>query len=363
MRKWIAFAFVIVCVALAATLRVGPRFSPLQPNPDIPTFSQTFGTKPEVTDYQSAALQEHVDCAYPGYPDGAQVMLLSAGRGQAISTASLGGEDVSTTVVLVMVDPGEAPLYVIGAASSAVLWRFSGATGRIRRLVLAGTHAVTSSEWGTRIPMGETGVPRDNVTFLPDTKCLRVFEKTSSKEASYDAERVQERVGHAPAVLAARDAVTRFSIPSGEVLATGMGDSARGRELQRQRLLSFLSTDPLAGHPLEYDVMNSYPDGVMPVDPDDVVANVPVARYDTLPGSAGLKQLVERGALLQVNADMYRILRPIRMPAELSGAHFTLMKGVPQPEGRYRGACIIDQDTGRPVRSASDEAASFPMPC
>ena len=102
----------------------------------------------------------------------------------------------------------------------------------------------------------------------------------------------------------------------------------------------------------------------MAVASDDVIANVPVERYDTLPGSAGLKQLVDKGALLQVNADLYRILRPMRMPAELSGAHFTLMKGVPQPDGRYRGACVIDQETGQALRSRSDGESPFgPMPC
>jgi len=364
MRKWIVFALVVIGFALVATIRVGPQFSPMKPDPSIPTFQQTFGHSPESSDYVPAAEQEHAECAYPGYPEGAQVVLLSTERGLAISSASLGGQDVSTTAVLVVVEPGDAPLYVIGVASRAVLWRFSGATDRIRRLVLASTRSVSSPEWGTRIPMGETGLPRDKVTFLPDASCLLAFGKESSRQALADSDRVKERLGHAPDVIAAREAVTRFSIPSASIVATGMGDSEAGRELQKQRLLSFLSTDPLAGHPLAYDVANMFPNGVMAVDPDDVIANVPVDRYETLPGSAGLKQLVERGALRQVNADLYRILRPMRMPAELSFAHFILTKGVPQPEGDYRGACVTSEETGQSVRSRRDDRAAFgPMPC
>ena len=364
MRKWIVFALVVICVALVATVRVGPTFSPLKPDPSIPTFHEAFGHSPDTNEYVPAAWEDNPNCSFPGYPEGAQVVLLSADRGLAVSSASLGGQDVSTSVVLVVVEPGDTPLYVIGTASRAVLWRFSGATQRIRHLVLASGHSVTSPDFGTRIPMGETGVPRDTVTFLPETRCLINFDKPSSKAAEMDSDRIKDRVGHAPDMVAAREAVTRFSIPSGEVVASSLYDTAQGRELEKQRLLSFLSTDPLAGHPLDYDIASRFPNGVMQVDSDDVIANVPVERYETLPESAGLKQLIDRGALEQVNVDMYRILRPMRMPAELSGAHFTLMKGVPRPEGIYRGACVIDQETGQAVRSASDNAALFgPMPC
>jgi hypothetical protein len=135
MRKWIAFALAVICVALVATVRVGPTFSPLKPDPSIPTFRETFGHSPDTTEYVPAAWEDNPNCSFPGYPEGAQVVLLSADRGLAISSASLGGQDVSTSVVLVVVEPGDAPLYVIGTASRAVLWRFSGATQRLRHLV------------------------------------------------------------------------------------------------------------------------------------------------------------------------------------------------------------------------------------
>jgi hypothetical protein len=138
MRKWIAFALVVICVALVATVRFEPKFSPLKPDPGIPTFEQTFGDKPGPADYEPASEKPRADCAYPGYPEGAQVVLLSAERGLAISSASLGGQDVSTTAILVVVEPGDTPLYVIATSSTAVLGRFSGATERTRRLVLAG---------------------------------------------------------------------------------------------------------------------------------------------------------------------------------------------------------------------------------
>jgi len=349
MRKWLFFALFVIAIGLVATVRIGPRFSPLTPSSGLPTFRQATGSSSEVTDYQPAYLSEHIACAYPGYPDGAQIVLLSAGRGQALSTAGLGGEDGSTTVLSVVVEPGDAPLYVVGVASSAVIWRVSGATERIRQLVLASTHDATSPELGSRIPMGEIGVPRDKVSFLPDRKCLLAFEKSSSADASYDADRVKEGVGHPPSVTAGRYAVTQFSIPSGNLTASGMGDSEQGRKLERDHLLAFLSTDPLAGHPLDYQVAQTWPDGVMKIDPDDVVANVPLERYSILPGSAGLRQLVASGALAEIGNDQYHIRRKIRMPAELSGVHFQLLKGVPRPEGKYDGVCIWSQDNGAPV--------------
>lgn len=349
MRRWIIVALVIM--ALAATIRVGPQFGPLKPNPNLPTFSQVSGQSSKVTDYQPAYLQSHTDCAYPGYPDGALVVLVSAGRGLGISSTSLGGQDVSTTVVSLLIERGDTPLYVIGTASSAVLWRVTGATERVRHLVLASTHAFSSPDWGIKIPMGETGVTRDKVAFLPDTKCLLTFEKPSSADATYDMDRVKERVGRPPVVIAARHAVTRFSIPSGKLDATGLGDSERGRALEREHLLSFLNPDPLAGHPLDYDVAYTYPDGVIRIDTEDVVANVPVERYDTLPGSAGLRQLVARGALVQVGLNQYHIQQRLRMPAELTGTHFKLMKDVPRPDGKYDGACVAAAETGMPISS------------
>lgn len=369
MRKWFAFALVVICVVLVAAVRVGPRFTPMQPNPDIPTFRQVSGQgssqDPEVTKDQSTYRPRQLNCAFPGYPDGAKIVVLSAGRGQAISSASLGGQDVSTTVISVRVEAGEQPLYVIATASSAVVWRLSGATARIRHLVLSSTHLVTSTQWGERIPMGETGVPRDNVTFLADAGCVPVFGKPSWGGGPPAARAVVKGgVGHEPDMLTGNEVAAAFSIPSGELTVTGMGDSERGRELEKEHLFALLNPDPMAGHPLDYEVAQTYPDGVMKIGADDVIANVPVENYETWPGKAGLKQLVERGALQQVNTDLYRILGPIRMPAELSGAHFTLMKGVPRPEGRYRGACVVDQDTGQSIRSSADNAALLgPMPC
>ena len=370
MRKWISLAFVVICLFLVVTVHVGPRFGPMEPNPNIPTFRETFGYDPKVTDnqsgnqsenpaYRSAYLHSGADCAYPGYPDGAEVVLLSAGHGQALSTVGLGGQDVSTTVISVQVEAGDKPLYVVATAGSAVVWRLSGATDRIRRLVLASTHDVTSTEWGRRIPMGETGVPRDNVTFLGDTGCVPVFGKPSSGGTTVAATLVKDGVGHAPTVIAGSDVVTRYAIPSGGLDVTRMGDSPRGRELEREHLWGLLSPNPLYGHPLDYDVMYSWPDGVVRIDPDDVIANVPVARYETLPGSAGLKQLVDKGALEHVGDNQFHILQPLRMPAELRGVHFTLMKGVVRPDGQYDGACVTDEETGRPI--SSDNRSAWPV--
>ena len=255
-------------------------------------------------------------------------------------------------MVSLVIEPGDAPLYIIGTASSAVLWRVSGATERIRQLVLASTHAFNSPDWGTKIPMGETGVARDKVTFLPDTKCLLTFEKPSSVDATYNMDRVKERVGRAPVVIAARHAVTRFSIPLRQARGNRtLATVNAGRALQKEHLLSFLNPDPLAGHPLDYDVAHTYPDGVIQIDREDVVANVPVERYDTLPGSAGLQQLVARGALTQVGPNQYHIQQRLRMPAELTGAHFKLMKDVPRPDGKYDGTCVAAEETGMPISS------------
>jgi hypothetical protein len=103
---------------------------------------------------------------------------------------------------------------------------------------------------------------------------------------------------------------------------------------------------------LASEVARYYPGGLVEIDPSQVVAAAPAARYDVLPNQAGLIQLVQAGALARNKSGEFLIERKIRFPAELNGAHsvrFLLLRGVPEPDGHPGHSCVIVEETGAPL--------------
>ena len=89
------------------------------------------------------------------------------------------------------------------------------------------------------------------------------------------------------------------------------------------------------------------------MNPRRVVAKAPVEKYQVYPGEVGLSQLIGEGALIKVEPDRYRIVRPIpQLPSHMSGGRSVTLivaQGVPVPPGDPGYTCIISEETGRPI--------------
>ena len=294
-------------------------------------------------------------CDMPTASENAKVVLLSAYETDALSSVTLGSQDTVVHAGNVVVEPGSEPLFVVIATYGPTIWQFSGAVGRIERLVMTNSLTGPNSRDAGQPPLaGATGIPRERITFFARPNCLNYFSEMPSSSSLQAAGTIRNKAGKAPDVVAAKYSVGSFSVPSGKIETL--------REKGQQPLVIQKSRGSLnivgdasniiiqSGPGRARDEMDRFfPGGVTQIDPRSVVADVPVAVYEVLPSQAGLVQLLTTGALTQNRAGEYIVRQKIRFPAGLAGAHavtFLIMKGTPYPDGDPAHSCVIVEDTG-----------------
>jgi Ca2+-binding EF-hand superfamily protein len=294
-------------------------------------------------------------CDMPTASENAKVVLLSAYETDALSSVTLGSQDTVVHAGNVVVEPGSEPLFIVIATYGPTIWKFSGAVGRIERLVMTSSLTGANSRDAARPPLvGATGIPRERITFFAKPNCMNYFSETPSSSSLQAAGTIKNKAGKAPDVVAAKYSVGSFSVPSGKIETL--------REKGQQPLVIQKSQGSLnivgdasniiiqSGPSRARDEMDRFfPGGVTQIDPKLVVADVPVAVYEVLPSQAGLVQLLTTGALTQNRAGEYIVRQKIRFPAGLAGAHsvtFLVMKGTPYPDGDPAHSCVIVEDTG-----------------
>lgn len=266
------------------------------------------------------------ECALPPVTPEMEIVLLGAYEAHATSSVALGLQDNEARAGTVVVAPGDRPLAVIIATYRPTIWQFRGAVSRIAWVELTSFEtAPNSSSRDDGPPLaGATGVPANRVRFLPLTDCLRYFDNPSSRDKAIAM--VTQSLRRAPDVIASSYSLSGFGIPGGEILQAPFGVNDNG----------------LAGQGT-----------VVAIDATRVVASQKVMVFGTLPGDFGLKQLVQRGALVPMKGYReFRVARKIRFPAGLYGAKlakFWLAKGVPKPDGDPGHSCVMSEQTGKPV--------------
>jgi Ca2+-binding EF-hand superfamily protein len=317
------------------------------------------------------------ECVMPKASDAAKVVLLSARRGEALSRVALGSQDVVTGTGEIRIEPGAEPLYIVVVTDEPTIWRLTGAVDRVERLVGAGlstmeAKARVSVSAGTitlgsppgdakkadATPLiGFSGLLAERISFMARTNCLKAFVEAKSTDAAAAVALVRRHSGKEPAVVVGRYNVGAFVVPSGTI-RSGFDDKTQPRltivkefgtlTLQGDTSGVVVQTGPID---LDQDLASSRPGGVIDVDEKSVVAGVPVARYDMLPGLAGLMQLQNSGAITRNKRGEFIIHRQIRLPAGLSDhpVKFLLLHGVPLPTGDTGGATVISEDTGQVI--------------
>lgn len=296
-----------------------------------------------------------------------KLVVFSVYEGDAISTVALGNRDVETTTIEIEIEAGDEPLYVVLSAYDNMVWRFSGATSRVEKLVLlaadgavassrrtatlqdaeraavaaaqiAGRHRQSSAVALSERPFaGVTGIASDVITTRNPGSCFGYFSDPESIQATRAGDVIRRATGRTPDVIAAHYSVGAVKLPSGRAARGDWpGRSPDGFDQGMWR-----------------ELLRFHPGGLSKIDPDQVLSDVKVESYDVLPQQAGLAQLIGSGQIVRLS-DGLRIDKPIaRFPAGLNGAHsvpFLLGAGVPLPAGDPGHSCVIDEDTGQTVQ-------------
>jgi Ca2+-binding EF-hand superfamily protein len=297
-------------------------------------------------------------CVMPKASDAAKVVLFGAYQVEAISTSTIGFQDVAVGVGNVTIEPGNEPLYLVLVSFRPTIWRFYGATERIERLILTSVMTGGGRSSANEKPLvGATGIAAEKITFLGQAKCINYFTETPSSQAAIAAATVKREAGKEVSVIAARYGLADVAFPSGRIETTR--DSNQGQliilkqsgslKIQGDTSNVIVQTGPSN---LANELRRFSPGGVVEIDPRRVVASLPVERYEVLPQQAGLLQLVQAGKLEEKGGE-FLIKQKIRFPAELHGAHsvkFLLLRGVPMPDGDPGHSEVISEETGEKLK-------------
>lgn len=293
-------------------------------------------------------------CPFPKPSDQAQLVLVSSYHGGAISTAAIGSLDDTATTVAVDIEPGETPLYVVATSYEPTIWRFTGHTERLERVVLTAYRTIGATEDAGAPSAGATGVAADKLSFLQArATCVRLFESYPSSDAALVIAALRKATGKEPIAVAVRNAITQVALPSAslppvpaEAPATIFFRKPSGTVTIRG---ANATVDP-GNHDLADRFRAIYPGGVVTIDPASVVALKPAVAYEVLPAPVGLLQLEESGAIEWDRASReFQIKRKIRLPSGMVGPfayRFLLRAGVPKPDGKPGDSCIVSELTG-----------------
>lgn len=300
-------------------------------------------------------------CAMPPLSAKAKLLLLSTYGTEALSSTTLGSQDIVVRAGRIAVETGEEPLYVVIPTYSAVIWQFSGAVERIERLVISSS--VTGPSRGSGNPpslVGATGVPADRISFLGQSGCFGYFSEIPSSQSVQTVAAIRQAVGRQPDLVATAYSLIGFSIPSGKT------ESVRNAR-ERARMLGIekvegstrvdgnFSSVIARAKPsrVRNDLFDTAPGGLLEIDSKSVVSSVPAEPYEVYPQQAGLLQLLDNGTLTQNRSDEYIVQKKTRFPAGLAGGHsvkFVIPRGIPFPEGDPEHSCVVAEER-TPVRN------------
>ncbi len=295
-------------------------------------------------------------CKLPMPSKDERVVVFGTYRGNSISTVSVAGPNMLTTVRTIRIEPGDDPIYIVLTASRNVIWKFEGSAERVSRAVVI-TRGIPRGQ-----SAGVIGLRDDRVQFMKPGSCptysdrvppqeyLRGLGEKSAKKrieefkrkAAASRAKMELLVDRKIQSFAYNKAHDLVSLPSGKTTKLPMrlgarpeGIDARVWQLHEKR----------------------FPGGVEEIDPSKVVSPNEVVKYTVLPQYAGLAQLLRVSAIEQLGEREYRILKPFaHVPAGLTHGHrvtFRLGRGVPKPGGSLGGSCIISEESGLPLREAS----------
>ncbi|PKR87908.1 hypothetical protein CXZ10_17435 [Pleomorphomonas diazotrophica] len=254
-----------------------------------------------------------LDCAMPRPSSGAEIVLVGVHDGAAVSDVYIGSPEKQTTTAEIAIKAGSEPLYIILSTDEPMIWRFTGATDRVERVVLSGF---------MRAHSGAVGISADKLALADGDErdvCVPSFHDVSPGEGRLIGDRVAAAIGRRPGRIAATYSVAKLLVTAMDFEDTPVSrpSAPPGFDLEDWRAAAELA-----------------PAGLVSIDPGKVAAFAPAAKYKVLPITLGI------GGPLP------------SLPAGSTGTRsgkFGLNLTVAGPEGSAGQSCRDSEEPGKPL--------------
>ncbi|MDM9626792.1 hypothetical protein QTL95_12855 [Rhizobium sp. S152] len=263
-------------------------------------------------------------CNLPKAGQTDRVLFVGAYEAAALSDVTVSGQDAVTGTAELAIDAGDTPLYIVVSSYGSIIWRLTGHTERVARLVVA----------SDRKGGGATGLQTEKVTIVSQPRCLP-YASSQGAGLQHVMTTLGAFTGKPVDDVLASYTLPKANLPSNAVPAAEWKPTRNPAPLKPIPLNmgQLRNVDPATYQ----SFIRFNPAGLVSIDPAAVVSQGVAERYQVLPQEAGLLQLLMDGSLEANGSRGYLVRKPIpRFPAGLAGAHrvnFVLAKGVPRPAG------------------------------
>ena len=278
--------------------------------------------------------------------------------GQTTSNVFVGNSGLATEVIDIKVEPGKTPVYLLLYTYNSMIWRVTGDTSRVERIVTSAfqsNHRGHNDETRTSSAVGVVGVDRSKVTITtPD--CLPRFNYQRDIDSGVPQAEIAALFGRAPDRMQRENPIASVSVPSLEFVRLG-GNT--------------LPPAPAGFDAVIWEEAVKFsPGGLASIRAEDVVADEPVGYFEVLPNFFGLSKLVGSGHLSYEGTAFYNrklfIEKPFaHWPAGLNGAlsaYFVLRDGISMPDGKLGHSCVLNEEDGaKPNWAEVCREKSIPM--
>jgi len=268
------------------------------------------------------------DCTLPPVGTNDQVVVVSAGKGHALSSVATGGFGGVTTTGTIKIKSGNKPIYLLLLSKDNLLWNLTGAVSRLSMVVVQSGSGYQGPGSGVR------GVPVEKTFFKDRDICFDPFLPLHAKLEQRSRDNFFYLTGRKFDTTVSSQVLSSVMIPPAEnsaPLAIPKSEKSTRENPKKKpdRLL--------------------FPGGLVRYSPQDVVSVLPPKPYEVFPGQIGLDQLLANKSIVQLEEKTYLVQKPFKhFPAGLSGSKevkFILAKGIPVPSGSPGTSCVIRQGT------------------
>lgn len=105
------------------------------------------------------ALRSAPQCELPPVPHRAKLVVYGGCESDAISSVAVAGPEQETNFMDVVVEPGAMPFYLVLTSYESMVWRLSGSTDRVVRVVVSSLNTARSGVLVTANRQSERRIP------------------------------------------------------------------------------------------------------------------------------------------------------------------------------------------------------------
>jgi len=229
------------------------------------------------------------ECIPASPKENTEVIFVSGYEGSGLSSVALTGMDRESEVARLVIEKGDRPLYIVATSHTPLVWKIEGDVSRVARFVTQPNHNIKGPG------VGVVGLPKDKVEFI-GRGCLNNFWDSSNVKAIQAKALWGKVVGKPPDNIYGNYKIVSLHLPSGKNT-----DKKAISEMQLKSRVRQGDTFGLYRYTIE---------GLITIEPKDVIAPSPVKTYDVMPQQAGLVQLVKSGHMVAIERGAFKIVKP-----------------------------------------------------